>query len=152
MMCAMLRMAPLFYGMVLLLERTKCPLALLFAFGLLRYLVSPCAASTISLALFLVFPDSWVGGGSIPKFFLLDLPIATLWRWLDTLECCPLLFLGIGTFHTLDGWTFLFWRRPLEILMLALHIVPSCRIWLVCMDRASVVLFVLHVGKILVPF
>ena len=36
MMCAMLRTAPLFCGMVLSLERKKCPPALLCAFFLLR--------------------------------------------------------------------------------------------------------------------
>ena len=35
-MCAMLRMALLFFGMVLLLERKKCPPALLRAFVSLR--------------------------------------------------------------------------------------------------------------------
>ncbi len=36
MMCAMLRTAPLFCGMVMLLERKKCPSALLCAFVLLK--------------------------------------------------------------------------------------------------------------------
>ena len=60
MMCAMLRMAPLFCGMVLLLERKKCPLALLFAFGSLRYLALLCAASTILLALYIKIASSCV--------------------------------------------------------------------------------------------
>jgi hypothetical protein len=50
-MCAMLRMAPLFCGMVLLFERKKCPQALLRAFVSLRQLALLCAASTILLAM-----------------------------------------------------------------------------------------------------
>ena len=102
--------------------------------------------------LLLVFPGNWVDGGLVPTFFLLDLPIAMLWRQLGTAECYPLLILGIGAFHTLVGWFVLFWRQPLETLLPALHIVPLLRIWLACMDRESVVLFVLYAGTILVPF
>ena len=50
-MWAMLRTAPLFRGMVELLDRGKWPPALLRAFGLLRYLASLCAANFMSFAL-----------------------------------------------------------------------------------------------------
>ena len=50
-MWAMLRTAPLFYGMVESLDRVKCPPAPLRAFGLLRYLVSLCASNFMSVVL-----------------------------------------------------------------------------------------------------
>ena len=47
----MLRTAPLFCGIVESLDGKKLPLALLCAFGLLKYLASLCAANFMSLAL-----------------------------------------------------------------------------------------------------
>ena len=59
MIFAMLRMAPLFGGMSALVDKKKCPPALLRAFGLLWYPASLWTASTMSLALYVSMASSW---------------------------------------------------------------------------------------------
>ena len=60
MMCAMLRMAPLLAGIVVLLERKKCLPARLWALESLRYLLSLCTDIIMFLALYVSTASSYV--------------------------------------------------------------------------------------------
>ena len=96
-----------------------------------------CHSHWMQGRLLLVLQFNWGGFGSVS----LCLPLGSLTvkqsHWSEIIKCCLLLGQGIGTFHTLSGWTSYLSYRGVVQLILEWHTASLRHRWLGYLDMAD---------------